>query len=1005
MDKRLYVNLGAQHFYMGFTCSTDALWCSPPLPAILAEWLMYQLHAHFFKRAGFDSDQTTTHMQNSTDKNQRLLGAEIEVIIQRMLKDVDQRLGLHWLHHYERSRMNKKASTKNHKMPGSEQCSNQNMTVEIQTVARFIQQAVVGRILTEEQLLRYLRKTVGDRHDMLHDEQMSSMVYRNALALASRPSNVLDTSAINAQLLHSNDHIRIRPGIGLVKKARGEVFECRRCGTIFDRPYLHECAHCEDDDLYCPTCDSLGLIRGCTLIVDERLDQSNEVSPSASATSEISSPMSSASSTTEWLTERLTVSLRPSWLYRLTPWQQKAARALLEIIDDKSVGSVSLLWAVTGAGKTEMLYPLLERLVAEKKRVLWATPRRDVVLELYLRLKEAFPYLDIVHLYGGSDAFAETGEVTLATTHQALIFQNYFDLIIIDEADAFPYTVERYLERGIQRALHSNGRMIVVTATPGIEVMRDVIDSGGRIILVPRRYHGQPLPEPVFIPFKHSGKKDEPSLTDLHVAIKTIQEKLKQGRKLFIFVPRIADVEAVVQYLKESLHPYKDVIAGTHASDPDRDAKVSSFREGTVKIMVTTTILERGITIARSDVFVFWADAPLFDAPTLVQIAGRAGRKADDPTGEVIFWGHAYHSVIHSAIEHIRWMNEWAMHLPAGEAFQAHDRLQSYPFLMRFNPHHFKEGSRTSKPLKKSISQHIVRWGPRILDDMKHHMMLEEKKCLLCERLYDVNKEHPLGTLLCPQCRTHVLPLAEPLCIHCGRNRHDPRLDALTAMRPVQDALQVRFDLNSTDHTLGDRSDICHDCRHTWFGDREMRNVPSSTPDIHLQWNRSAVMFTAPMKAALHRYKYERAIEFFPLFSILLRLAYLRYMKDLPLDGITFVPTDEEKEMRRGFNQAAALARDLGKYTGLPVLNLLQRKKDDGVVQATLSRWERLKHVENLYHYNPSEIHAAQTGNKTITTLLLIDDVYTTGATLHACAHALKKGGHETIYGLTVFRA
>lgn len=1003
MDKRFYVILGAQHFYMDFTCTTGALWCSPPLPAIMAEWLMDQLHTHFFKRTGFKSDQTTSAMQSGKDRNRRI-ETEIEAFILHILQDVDQRMGLKWRHLYERSRMHLSASAKNDKNHGSDQCLNQNMTVETQVVARLIQQAVVGRILTEEQLLRYLRNVVSERYDGLHIEQLSSDLYLNALALAGRLSDVKDSTALNARVNHTNDPIRIRPGIGLVKKAHGDVFECRRCGAVFDTPYLHDCVHCGDVDVYCPICASLGLIRGCTLIVEEPMDQGNDIrQPSLTITERL--PLTSPASSTTEFTERLTLSFRPSWLYRLTPWQQKAAQALLEIIDDKSVGSVSLLWAVTGAGKTEMLYPLLERLVTEKKRVLWATPRRDVVLELYPRLKEALPYMDCVALYGGSDAFAETGDVTLATTHQALIFQNYFDIILVDEADAYPYTVETYLKRGIQRALRANGRMIIVTATPGIEAIRDVMDSDGRMILVPRRYHGQPLPEPRFMPFKERGKKGDLSLTDLRVTVEPIQEKLKQGRKLFIFVPRVADVEAVVQFLKESLPTDQDVIAGTHASDPDRDVKVSSFRQGTVKIMVTTTILERGITIAESDVYVFWADAPLFDAPSLVQIAGRAGRKAHDPTGEVVFWGYMYHSAIRSAIEHIRWMNAWAITMPEGKKLSARDMLQSYPLLEHVHPYAFKDVTQTSKPLKKSIQQHIERFFPGILDHIKHHFILEENKCLLCERMYDVDNEHPLGALLCADCRAHVLPLTEPLCSHCGRSRNDPRLHTLKSMPSVHEGPQERLVLNIEHDMAVDHLDICHDCRHTWFSEREIGNVPSSTPELHLQWHRSAVVFTAPMKAALHRYKYERALEFFPLFSILLRLAYLRYMKELSLDGITFVPMDQEKEMRRGFNQAAALARDLGTYTGLPVFDLLQRAKNDDVVQAALSRRERLKHVQNLYHYHPTGMYDVQSKNKTISTLLLIDDVYTTGATLHACAHALRKGGHETIYGLTVFRA
>ncbi|WKB74939.1 helicase-related protein [Ligilactobacillus animalis] len=60
------------------------------------------------------------------------------------------------------------------------------------------------------------------------------------------------------------------------------------------------------------------------------------------------------------------------------------------------------------------------------------------------------------------------------------------------------------------------------------------------------------------------------------------------------------------------------------------------MRTGSDRYLVTTTILERGITIARLNVMVLQADAPVFSETVLVQIAGRVGRDKDYPTGDVI---------------------------------------------------------------------------------------------------------------------------------------------------------------------------------------------------------------------------------------------------------------------------------------------------------------------------------------------------------------------------------
>jgi late competence protein required for DNA uptake (superfamily II DNA/RNA helicase) len=97
---------------------------------------------------------------------------------------------------------------------------------------------------------------------------------------------------------------------------------------------------------------------------------------------------------------------------------------------------------VTGAGKTEMMFPLLEEVLSRGGRALVATPRRDVVLELAPRLAKAFPGTKLAVLYGGSEDRWSNAPLTLATTHQLLRFQEAFDLVLIDELDAFPYMPE-----------------------------------------------------------------------------------------------------------------------------------------------------------------------------------------------------------------------------------------------------------------------------------------------------------------------------------------------------------------------------------------------------------------------------------------------------------------------------------------------------------------------------------------------------------------------------------
>ncbi|WP_374955074.1 helicase-related protein [Paenibacillus sp. PCH8] len=148
---------------------------------------------------------------------------------------------------------------------------------------------------------------------------------------------------------------------------------------------------------------------------------------------------------------------------------------------------------------------------------------------------------------------------------------------------------------------------------------------------------------------------------------KSIRTSIQREAQVFVFVTRIAQIEAFVHLMRRTFPGIH--IEGTSSQDPDRAGKVTAFRERTIRLLVTTTILERGVTIPRSDVFILDADNGLFDEASLVQMAGRAGRSMDDPTGRVVFASsRRTHSQV-KAVAQIRKMNTIArrkgyLHLP-----------------------------------------------------------------------------------------------------------------------------------------------------------------------------------------------------------------------------------------------------------------------------------------------------------------------------------------------------
>ena len=85
---------------------------------------------------------------------------------------------------------------------------------------------------------------------------------------------------------------------------------------------------------------------------------------------------------------------------------------------------------------------------------------------------------------------------------------------------------------------------------------------------------------------------------------------------------------------------------------------MAAMEEGQIDVLVSTTVLERGITLPFLDTVVYDADHErVFDDATLVQMAGRVGRKLEDPTGSVIFLAARKTPAMARAVQTIRSLN------------------------------------------------------------------------------------------------------------------------------------------------------------------------------------------------------------------------------------------------------------------------------------------------------------------------------------------------------------
>ncbi|MDE1550032.1 helicase-related protein [Jeotgalibaca caeni] len=316
-----------------------------------------------------------------------------------------------------------------------------------------------------------------------------------------------------------------------------------------------------------------------------------------------------------------------------------------------------LVWAVAGAGKTEMIFAGIAEALQSGGRVAIASPRIDVCLELSPRIQAAFPTTPLAVLYGGMEEDYQYTPLVIATTHQLLRFKEAFDVLIIDEIDSFPYHSDPALHYGAAKARKKASALLYLTATPSARMRREVEKGTLAATILPARYHRYPLPTPECIWLGNWRQQIEKKQTNAPF-LRIIEKEIQQGRRLLVFLPHITLMQTLEQWLRE-VYPEKS-FASVSAEDSERVEKVLMMREERYDFLLSSTILERGVTFRDIDVLVLGAEDAVFTEASLVQIAGRVGRHRDYPVGKVWYGHYGQTRAIKSAVKQIKTMNQRA---------------------------------------------------------------------------------------------------------------------------------------------------------------------------------------------------------------------------------------------------------------------------------------------------------------------------------------------------------
>ena len=235
--------------------------------------------------------------------------------------------------------------------------------------------------------------------------------------------------------------------------------------------------------------------------------------------------------------------------YPLTPAQKVVSDACVSHIFSTDV----LLECVCGAGKTEMTVASIAAFLKLKKKVCFAIARRQVVLEVAERLGQYFPNARVVPVCQGFTTITD-GDLIVCTTHQLYRYYQTFDLLILDEPDAFPFRGDPVLH-GIA-ASACIGHIIYLTATPDDYLKQGVKEGKIQKFVLSVRPHGKPIPVPVV------------RLGPLFLLFPELFFWLRKhtSHPRIVFVPTIAGAEVMGRILSVFFTPCKVVTSKRNTS-------------------------------------------------------------------------------------------------------------------------------------------------------------------------------------------------------------------------------------------------------------------------------------------------------------------------------------------------------------------------------------------------------------------------------------------------------
>ena len=225
--------------------------------------------------------------------------------------------------------------------------------------------------------------------------------------------------------------------------------------------------------------------------------------------------------------------------------------------------------------------------------------------------------------------------------------------------------------------------------------------------------------------------------------------------------------------------------------------------------------------------------------------------------------------------------------------------------------------------------------------------LLFPRRCPICDKPVD-----KLGDYICKKCHGALQYVTTPYCMKCGKGLEN------------------------------ETKEYCSDCQNM----------------EHIFQSGRALYEYEPIKASIYRFKYEGRKEYAEFYGKELAKHFGKLIKEWKVDAIVPVPLYWEKEKKRGYNQAVLVARVLGKELNIPVKEEIVKRVRATLPQKQLNGKERQNNLKNAFKIGENDVK--------LNTVVVVDDIYTTGATMDAVTACLKSADVSKVYciSLTVGR-